>query len=233
MATVSEPGTEEANAPQATIGEVRWVEFPATWKIYNALCERRGENRRPKYTYFDGSMIVVSPGHSHESCASRLIELLHEIFVGLSIDYHSAGGVTLKRAEKSRAGTEADATYYLSNFDAIQGKENLIMGVDPPPDLVVEVVISHPEKKALKAYSRFNVREVWICKKSGLEFLILGEDGRYVASPVSLCLPFLSSKELEPWVFRDQRGNDLRVLKQFRVWVSETLGPRRHLRDIQ
>ena len=104
------------------------------------------------------------------------------------------------------------------------------MGVDPPPDLVVEVVISHPEMKALEAYGRFGVREVWVCKKSGLEFFVLGENGRYVTSPHSVCLPFLSSKELEPWVYQDHRGNDTRVLKQFRAWVAETLAPR-HQQD--
>ena len=137
MATVTETSTEKANASQVPIGEDRWVEFPATWKIYNALCARRGEKSRPKYTFIDGRMLVVSPGHSHESFGSRVIALIQEIVVELAIHCHVAGSVTLKKTAKSRAGTEADATYYFRHFKSIQGKENLVMGVDPPPDLVV------------------------------------------------------------------------------------------------
>ena len=108
----------------------------------------------------------------------------------------------LKKTSKSRAGTEADATYYFNNIDLVPEKEHLVMGVDPAPDLVVEVVISHPEKKALEAYRKFKVREVWVCEESRLAFLILGEDGRYTIAPKSDCFPFLDSAELTPWVER-------------------------------
>ena len=226
MATVTEASHATEVTPETSLDGDRWVEFPATWKIYTALCELSGDRRRPKYTYVNGRMMVVSPGHSHESYGVRLIELIHEIFVGLSIECHGAGSTTLKKTSKSRAGTEADATYYFNNIDLVQEKEHLVMGVDPAPDLVVEVVISHPEKNALEAYRRFKVREVWVCKQSSLEFLVLGADGRYAVSPVSFSFPFLSSDELAPWVYRDHRGSDTRVLKQFRAWVSETLAPR-------
>ncbi|MCA1684377.1 MAG: Uma2 family endonuclease, partial [Planctomycetia bacterium] len=100
-------------------------------------------------------------------------------------------------------GTEPDTSYYLTHINHLRGKRKVVMGQDPPPDLVVEVVVSHPEGDALEAYRRFGVREVWVCKESGLEFLVLGADGQYAGSPVSACFPFLTSEELAPWVYRD------------------------------
>jgi Uma2 family endonuclease len=209
-------------------GTDHWFQMPATWGAYTRLLRARGERSRPRYIFVDGRLTAVSPGHPHESLSARLAGLINEILVGLSIDGHASGQVTLKKSARSREGTEADASYYLTNIDRVMGKKHLVMGQDPPPDLVLEVVFSHPERDALEAYRRFGVREVWVCKESDLEFLVLGTEGQYVESPVSACLPFLSSEELSPWVYSDDLGSDTRRWKLFRAWVTETLAPRHH-----
>lgn len=213
------------------IAKDHWVTTRATWDDYLGLLESRGDHSRPKLTFLEGKLTLVSPGHAHDSLASRLVGLIQEILVELSIDCHVSGEVTLRKSVESREGTEADASYYLNHIDEVKGVRDLIMGIHPPPDLVVEVVVSHPVTEALEAYRRFKVREVWVCEESRLAFLILGEDGRYTIAPKSDCFPFLDSAELTPWVFRDHQGRDTRVLRQFRAWVLETLVPRKGLTD--
>ena len=208
------------------LGVDDWLCAPATWEAYTALAESRGEKGRPRYIFLDGRLTVVSPGNLHEALSARLCDLIHEIVVEFGVFCHPLARVTLLKSAGSKEGTEADATYYFTNFDRVVGKRTLVMGVDPPPDLVVEVVVSHPEHDALEAYRRFGVREVWVAKESGLEFLVLGADGRYEASPVSACLPFLRADELVPWVFRDDPPSATRVLQLFRAWAAETLAPR-------
>jgi Uma2 family endonuclease len=231
--TVTEsPETEAKSAkPQAT-GLDDWVRFPATWEIYTKLLDARGERGQPRYTYLDGRMTIVSPGVPHEWYKMRLSHFIYEILAGLSIDFFPTGAVTLLKAVESQEGTEADTSYYLTNIDRIRGKRKLVMGLDPPPDLTVEVVISHPEDDALEAYRRFGVREVWFCTESDLEFLILGADGQYAVSPVSACFPPLAVAELAPWVFREDQESELHLIKLFRAWVEQTLAPRhRHAAD--
>ena len=209
-----------------TIDADRWVRVPASWGAYQRLLKARGERRRPRYIYLERELTIVSPGHSHESLSAALVGLIQEILVGLSIGCHASGQVTLKKAARSREGAEADATFYLTNIDRVRGKRELVMGDDPPPDFVVEVIVSRPEQDALEAYRRFGIREVWICRESGLEFLLLGDDGRYASSPASRCLPFVRSEEIAPWVFRDDLANNTQVLAGFRAWVAGTLAPR-------
>lgn len=205
----------------------QWVVIPASWETYCALMEERGEKGRPRYTFLDGRLTVVWPGHSHEEIRKRIAGMLEDILVGLMIDAHASGQVTLLRDSRTRAGTEADESYYLTNIDRVRGKKDLVMGVDPPPDLVVEVVFSNPEDDALEAYRRLGVREVWVCKGSELLFLTAGADGQFERSPVSAVLPFVVADELAEWLYRSEYPSDTRMRHAFRAWVSETLAPRR------
>ena len=99
------------------------------------------------------------------------------------------------------------------------------MGEDPPPDLAVEMVISRPVKDALSAYQILGVKEVWVCTRSKLVILVLTKKGTYKSSKKSRLLPFLSAKELTPWIYRDDL-NEMVARRTFRAWVAEELLPR-------
>jgi Uma2 family endonuclease len=237
MATIQQEGPTSSLTGQATAmipaaagwtEHDDWVQVPATWGVYLRLLQARGERPRPRYTFFNKRLTIVSPGPSHEARKKRVGVLIEDMFLLLKIRYQPYGSETLLKQERSRAGTEGDDCYYLNNIAAVRGKDRFVMGQDPPPDLAVEVVISHPEGDALDAYRTFGVREVWVCKRSEITFLVLGPDGQYAASPTSACLPFLTSEELTPWVFREDLPDEFSVRELFRAWVLETLAPRLH-----
>src|SRR5438128_2698623 len=125
-----------------------WQSVPATWGAYLRLLRARGERNRPKYTFVHGRLTIVSPGMSHELLKTRLAWFVDEVLLGLLIDCQPTGQVTLLKTVRPRTGTESDASYYLTNLDQIRGKKDLVMGQDPPPDLAIEVVVSHPAKGA-------------------------------------------------------------------------------------
>lgn len=135
----------------------------------------------------------MTPGPSHEAIKSRLGGLIEDILIGLQITFKPYGQVTLLEAADVRTGTEGGECYYLNaaNIDMIRRKKRLVMGQDPPPDLAVEVVATHPLGDTLDVYRTFKVPELWVCKRSEVDFLVLGPDGRYAPSATSLCLPFL------------------------------------------
>jgi Uma2 family endonuclease len=201
---------------------------PATWGAYKRLLKARGERAQPRYTFVDGRLTIVTKGLTHEWTTSRIGWLIEEILVSLLIEFLPSREVTLFKSSGSRAGNEADESYYLTNINRVRRKKNLVMGRDPAPDLTVEVVVSHPEDDALEAYRRFGVREVWVCKEAELEFLVLGADGQYSASPTSALLPFLASAELAEWLFREDFASEAPLRHAFRAWVAGTLAPRHH-----
>jgi len=202
------------------------VQIPATWGAYLRLLKAKGERPKPRYTFFHKRLTIVSPGPSHEARKKRIGVLIEDMFLLLKIRYQPYGSVTLLKRERSRAGTEGDDCYYLNNIAVVRGKDQFVMGRDPAPDLAVEIVISHREDDALAAYRLFGVREVWVCKRSEVTFLVLGTDNRYAVSQTSACMPFLASEELSPWVFRDDLPDEFSVRECFRDWVLETLAPR-------
>ena len=207
-------------------GRDQWVAIPASRGTYLRLLDDRGERSRPKLIYLDGRLTIVSPGFSHERLRTRVESLLKMVLTFLDVPFISAGKTTLKDVEKQRRGCEPDASFYLTRLDGIRDKTDLVMGRDPAPDLAIEVVVSHPVDDALAAFGSFGVREVWVCEGGALRFLAPGGDGRYAPSPVSVCLPFLASDEMEAWVYRDDLPDEATHLKLFIAWVTQTLAPR-------
>ena len=204
-----------------------WQQVPATWGTYLRLVRDRGGRGRPKYTFCDGRLTIVSPGFDHESLKVIVGGLIDDVLVGLRIPHRGAGETRYLKKGGGRAGTEPDLSYYLSNLARLLGKKRLVIGEDPPPDLVVEIVATHPLGDSLEIYRRFRVPEVWVCASSGIDFLVLGPDGRYATSAASACLPFLSAAELSRWAYRLDLPDDSELRYQFRSWVTETLAPRR------
>jgi hypothetical protein len=151
--------------------------------------------------------------------------LIDDILVGLRIGFLPVGEVTLAGGKRPRRGTEADVTYYLTNLDRLKGRDELVMGLDPAPDLTVVVAYSHPVRDTIKVLASFGVREVWLVRNHELRFLTLHENARYRASTASLCFPFLTTDELAPWVF-DDLSSEAPLRRLFREWVDKVLATR-------
>jgi hypothetical protein len=101
-----------------------------------------------------------------------------------------------------------------------------ILKVDPPPDLAIEVVVSHDADDAVEVYRRFRVPEVWICDENQRTILVLQSDGHYVPSERSRAFGFLTASESHSWVSRSQDSSDAAWIKELRRWVAEVLAPR-------
>ncbi len=222
MATVTESPPETTSTSRIPLDGDTRVQIPATWNIYTELCELRGDKSRPRYVFVDGRLTVVSPGIPHEGVKTRLGGLIEDVLVGLRIEAYPLGSVTLLRSLEPLAAAEADETYFLTNLDRIRGKDSLVMGVDPGPDLGVEVVVSHLPGDSLECHRLFGVREVWLVEDGELSILVLSENGLYEASLKSVCFPFLTAQEMAHWAFRQDIDNEIELRFQFRAWVSET-----------
>jgi Uma2 family endonuclease len=195
------------------------------WEGYRRILKIRGERNVPRMVYLDGSLLLMSPSLRHENLKERFGLFVAEVVVGLSIPCILAGSTTLRRQVK-RGGVEGDQTYYFSNLSRIRGKEKINLRVDPPPDLAIEVVVSHGADEAMEVYRRFKVPELWICGQNELTILHLNASGRYVSAERSLVFPMLTAAEIHSWIIREQEDTDTDWIKALRFWVLEVLVPR-------
>jgi Uma2 family endonuclease len=210
------------------LGRDRWFVFPTDWAGYRALDKARGERSQPRLIYLDGRVTLVSPGLSHETLTKRLGWIVEAVLEVLDIPAVASRQTTLRKRER-RGGVEGDESYYIANYARMVGKKKIDLRVDPPPDLAIEVVVSHPVKDALEVYRRLGVPEVWVGDGRSLRILLLQADGTYAESPVSASLPMLSAVDVMDRLQHPAR-DDIAWKRDLRRWVEDEIVPR-HRQD--
>ena len=147
---------------------------------------------------------------------------------GLGIPWEDAGQATYRR-EKLDAGLEGDKTFYFGEHAVLmRGPLDIDLAVQPPPDLAIEVEVSHSADAALVAWGRLGVPEVWRFQPKSSQFSILvrRDDGSYSQSERSLVFPALSSADvLEQLTRANELGAD-RWNEQLEAWFSGVIRPR-------
>lgn len=151
----SAPNTQTNIAP----GEKRVTLRGLDWQAYQQIYQALPQTRAARFTYDRGALEITMPLEDHEF-AVRLIELFIRILVveqGLKIK--TLGSTTLDREDLDR-GAEPDNAYYIQNQPLVMGKI-IDLQTDPPPDLVVEVDITHSDIDKLILYANLGIPEFW------------------------------------------------------------------------
>jgi Uma2 family endonuclease len=216
--------TTETRAAQ-DLGD-QCVEFRAVgWKGYSKLLKIRGDRGTPRMVYLDGDLFLMSPSYPHERLKHLLGLFVMVVAEELDISCHAAASTTFRRRKKD-VGVEGDQTFYIANAGRVRGKVDLDLRQDPPPDLAIEAVQTHPVGSSIEVYRRLGVPEVWICDGSELQILVLRENGRYRESAKSVSFPFLSGDEILVKLNDAKVYLDTEWTKSLRRWVRETVLPR-------
>jgi Uma2 family endonuclease len=131
------------------------------WDDYEHLLTQM-ESYHPghRLSYDCGRLIIVSPSAEHElykEFAHILIFILSEEG-GLTIQ--TAGATTFKD-KLLKKGLEPDTCVYVQNALRVIGKRRLKIGVDPPPDVAVEIDMSSDSIDKLPIYASMGVPEIW------------------------------------------------------------------------
>jgi len=197
------------------------------WDGYLRMLRLRGERSRPRMIYLDRDLLLMSPGRLHEADRDRFGHFVVEVAFSLGMPFHMAGSMTYRRRKKE-AGVEPDRSYYFANAHRVQGKKDINLRIDPPPDLSIEIVYSHAAEAAVEVSRRLGIREVWVATEKGLKFLVLGPKGRYAESETSPTFPLVAASEILAWIHRPEGegATDFDWLRDLRLWIQETLVPR-------
>lgn len=146
------------------------------WDMFETLLAAKGDDRRPKVTYLNGVVELMSPSTHHERINVRFAAVVEEFLLHLGIPYDSLGAWTLTdRAAK--VALEPDSCFTLGPARR-----------EDRPDLAVEVVWTSGGLNKLDVYRRLGVPEVWIWIDGVVEIHVLTDD-RYERREASPSVP--------------------------------------------
>lgn len=219
MATIAEP-----KAPEAVDSGRRLVLNSVSWEAYGKFLEAMGD-RPIRTTYDRGTFEIMSPLPRHERSKRRIGRLLEMLTYELGIPIQSAGSTTFRRAAVNR-GLEPDECYYLANESRLRGKIDIDFETDPPPDLAIEIDLTHSSVPRMPVYASLGVREVWRFDGASIRSHHLQPDGTYAISESSLNLPQLRPDELLDFLSQADATDETTWLRGSCAWVRAELAPR-------
>ncbi|WP_152050956.1 Uma2 family endonuclease [Tautonia marina] len=226
MAATSTP---TSNPPASAADPGQFVELVEIgWDQYVAISEAIGERPNPRLIYCDGRLEIVVTSRRHDWFAERLGDFVKIVAGGCGIDWEDAGTATYRRADEE-VGVEGDKTFYLgAHAERMKGALDIDLDSQPPPDLAIEVEVSHSANQALKVWGRLGVPEVWRFDpmKDRVTFWRRKDDGTFEAIERSLGLPGLRPVDvLEQLRLADSIGAG-EWFGRLNDWVREVIRPR-------
>ncbi len=206
--------TVETLPPNSTIvlREVSWQEYD---RILVALDERPWL----RLTYDRGRLEIMTLSPEHERPASLFTHLVGVLVEAGGLDYISLRTTTL-RLEAIEGGLEADDCFYIGDFSALIGKKRLDLTLEPPPDLAIEVDISHSSLGKFHIYAGLGVKELWLYDGERMRFYWLSGN-HYEEITTSGSFPFLKPEVLPEFLERGLNEGIISMTRAFRGWVKD------------
>lgn len=190
------------------------------WQAFEELLDASMETRNtPRFSYSQGWLEMMSPLAIHEDDKSIISDLVKILLEERDIEFRALASVTL-RSSKIKKAVEPDECFYIQHEAVIRGKEKINMDFDPPPDLAIEIDITH--RSHFDNYEKLGVPELW--RFNGKELMIwLLQNGVYQLSETSRQFPELPIKQWIPeYLLKSQQEGRNKTMKAFRKLVANT-----------
>ena len=194
-------------SPDGEAPQDHYVHFYGiTWADYQKMQEIRGERRRPKIAYLNGTLELVTTSRTHERIKSWLGRLVEAWCLKREVEFGPYGEWTLEDDAKEVAA-EPDECYI---FGADQESKDR-------PDLVIEAVLTSGGIRKLEIYYALRIPEVWFWKKDRIQ-VYARRDADYEAVAASELLPGLDVEELLRFLDRPSAS---RAIRDYRSALRE------------
>ncbi|MBP0027675.1 Uma2 family endonuclease [Roseofilum sp. Guam] len=148
-----------ATHQQNTLGEQRLALHGLAWENYQQILQGLPESRAVRLIYDRGTLEFVMPLEDHEFAAELIGVFIRVLVAAMGLKLKSMRSTTLARQDLDR-GAEPDNAYYIQNQPQVAGRR-VDLQRDPPPDLVVEVDITHTDIDKNQLYGALGIPEFW------------------------------------------------------------------------
>jgi Uma2 family endonuclease len=176
-------------------GEQRVVIRDLTWQAYEQILSALPESRSARLTYDQGTLEITMPLEDHASFAELNYPNLNK-------------------------GAEADKAFYIQNQPRVAGR-TVDLKRDPPPDLVVEVDITHTDIDKNRLYASMGVPELWRFNGKTITIYQL-QNQAYVSIDRSPTFPQIPRDRLYKFL-QDCAIGEVQASKSLRQWLRKTL----------
>ena len=192
------------------------------WHSYLRWLRLMSSHPGYRLTYDRGTLEIMPISSKHERLKHFLRRLLEALSEELAVVIAGFGSMTCKRKRKRR-GVEPDECYYVQHAAQVAGKDDIDLRTDPPPDLGIEIDVTHSSLDRLSIYAALRVLEVWRYDGTTLTFYLLGAAGKYAEVGVSSAFPRLTPSDLAQFLALRTRLDENAAVAQFRAWVRQNL----------
>lgn len=192
-----------------------------SWDEYEQLLDQLRDWPGMRVTYDRGRVEIMSPSFQHEkfiACISGMGRILAEE-MGIVVE---AAGTTTYKQESLLKGSEGDESFYVEHANAIIGKDEIDLDIDPPPDIVVEVDISNDSFGKFPIYAAFLVPEIWRYDGKRVRIYHLVNQ-TYKECDASLSFPFLSAQAMTNFLDQSKTQGQTSALAAFRQWIRAAI----------
>lgn len=196
-------------------GEKRIALHHLNWFSYQQILHALPQNRAARLTYDRGTLEITMPSELHEFARELIGRFIYFLVSELGLNLKTLGSTTLDREDLNR-GAEPDNAYYIQNQPLVAGRP-VDLSVDPPPDLVVEVDITHSDIDKLSLYAAMGIPEFW--RYNGQDWRIYQlQTGQYQEVDRSPTFPQVPKEQL--YLFLDQAQRDeIAAERSLRNWL--------------
>jgi Uma2 family endonuclease len=201
--------------PTPVIGEKRVTFHHLNWHSYQQILHALPQSRSARLTYDRGILEITMPLEDHEF-AVRLIELFIRILVTeMGLKIKTMGSTTLEREDLDRS-PEPDNAYYIQNQSLVAGR-TVSLERDPPPDLVVEIDITHTDIDKLRLYASLGIPEFW--RYNGRVWRVYQlQERQYREVETSPTFPLVPKQKLYEFLALAQQ-DEVEAESQLRTWI--------------
>jgi Uma2 family endonuclease len=195
------------------------VLYDVSWETYERLLSDFSDRSSPRLTYDEGRLEITSPTEEHEELNRSLAVLVEAVAEALEIDLRSLGSTTFRRRDLDR-GFEPDSCFYVQSLSKLKSTRKVDLELDPPPDLVIEIDISHSSKEKLTLYRAMGVPEVWRHDGDSVKIYVLQDDG-YDTVETGRAFPILSAAKLTELLETGRTHKRYEWLQSIREWARQ------------
>jgi len=164
------------------------------WETYERLLADHQDSNGARLNYDSGILEIMAPSFKHENLKETIASLFQLAAETKDVDFVAAGSTTFRRQDLQK-GFEPDACFYVRDVERIRTQDEIDLNVDPPPDLVVEIVVTNRVVNKLPLFAALAIPEVWRYQADELQILVL-ESNAYSSRATSSILPGVGSRAL-------------------------------------
>jgi Uma2 family endonuclease len=203
----------EMQSDYLLLRDVRWHDYEHILRLL--------DDRHLRITYDQGALEVMTLSAEHEYLKHLLRRIIEALIEELGLKMIGLASVTLRRSNMEK-GLEPDECYWIQNAIAVKNPRRYTIQSDPPPDVALEIDITHPSLDRLPIYAAFQVPEIWRHDGNMLHIHVLVDD-KYSDSEYSYAFPFVTAAELTVFIQKREQIDEVEWIQHFRAWVRERI----------